>query len=319
MIRRLRFLSQHVLGLNRRDHALLSRYNPRSAFQIVDHKLKAKAALTALGIPVVETLATYRFQYDIRRFAQAARAWHEFVIKPAQGAGGQGVVIVTAQRDDAFRTSEDRWVPIPQMESHLSDILGGVFSLNQRYDEALIERRLHAHPALARLSFRGLPDIRVLVFRGVPLMAMLRLATLASKGRANLHARGIGVGVDLVTGRGAAAVLGNRFITRHPDSEQPLCDVQIPHWDDVLYLAARCADAVALGLLGVDVTLDTELGPRVLELNARPGLTIQLANRRGLRPLIDEVERTVRPGLSAHERVRLGQRIARMEAHLGSA
>jgi alpha-L-glutamate ligase-like protein len=312
MIRELRRLSQHVLGINRRNQELLSRYNPRALFQIVDHKLKTKAALTALDIPVVETLTMYRSHHDIRRFAHESLAWREFVIKPAQGAGGEGVVIVTGRREDAFQVSTDRWAPRAHLESHLSDILGGAFSLNQRYDEALIERRVHAHPSLARLSFQGLPDIRILVFRGVPLMAMLRLATRASKGRANLHVGGIGVGVDLVTGQTISAIAGRRIIDRHPETDQPLLNVQIPYWDETLCIAAKCADAVALGLLGIDVAIDESVGPCVLELNARPGLTIQIANGQGLRPLINAVEQTSTVGLSVHARVQLGQQFSRM-------
>lgn len=312
MIRELRRLSQHVLGINRRNQELLSRYNPRALFQIVDHKLKTKAALTALDIPVVETLAVYQSHHEIRWFAHESLAWHEFVIKPAQGAGGEGVVIVTDRRDDTFRIAGDRWTPLSYLESHLSDILGGAFSLNQRYDEALIERRVHAHPSLARLSFHGLPDIRILVFRGVPLMAMLRLATQTSRGRANLHVGGIGVGIDLVTGRTISAISGKRIIDRHPETDQPLLNVQIPHWDEVLFIAAKCADAVALGLLGIDVTIDERVGPCVLELNARPGLTIQLVNGQGLRPLIAAAEQTSTVGLSVHARVQLGQQFSRM-------
>jgi alpha-L-glutamate ligase-like protein len=196
------------------------------------------------------------------------------------------------------------------VQSHLSDILGGVFSLNQRYDEAFVERRLRAHLSLARLSFQGLPDIRVIVFRGVPLMAMLRLATVASKGRANLHVGGIGVGINLASGMTTYAVIGKRWLTLHPDTEIPLAGVRIPHWEDVLTIAARCADAVPLGYLGIDLALDAEIGPCVLELNARPGLSVQLANRRGLRPLISAIEHYTPQRCSVSERVRLGQEIA---------
>lgn len=312
MIRNLGFLTRQVLGINRRNGELLAHYNPRHLFQTVDHKLKTKEALLAVGVPVVETLAVYRFQYEIRRFAHDSRAWGEFVVKPAQGAGGEGVVVVTGRDDDTFLTSHGEPMHMRQLESHVSDILGGVFSLNQRYDEALVERCLHAHPLLAHLSFRGLPDIRVILHRGVPLMAMLRLATQRSKGRANLHVGGLGVGVDLTTGETVAAVTGKRWIRNHPDTELPLLGVRIPQWDELLLTAARCADAVALGYLGVDLTLDAERGPCVLELNARPGLAIQLANRQGLRPLLAAADRMVQPGLSVHERVQLGQHIARL-------
>ncbi len=305
----LRTLSRQMLGLNRRNHDLITRYNSRSLFQTVDHKLKTKIALSAVQLPVVETLAVYRIQRDISRFAEQSQRWKEFVIKPAQGAGGEGVVVVSGKTDRGFRLANDRIVQARELEGHFSDILGGVFSLNQRYDEVVIERRVHAHPALASLSFRGLPDIRVLVFRGVPIMTMLRVATRASHGRANLHVGGIGVGIDLTTGVTTHAIEGRRWLTNHPDSHIALSGITLPDWNELLSIAARCADAVALGYLGVDLTLDAERGPYVLELNARPGLSIQLANRRGLRPLIEAVEQRVSEGLTAIERVRLGQEI----------
>jgi glutathione synthase/RimK-type ligase-like ATP-grasp enzyme len=37
-----------------------------------------------------------------------------------------------------------------------------------------------------------------------------------------------------------------------------------------------------LGYLGVDMVIDQERGPLLLELNARPGLQIQVANQKGL-------------------------------------
>src|SRR2546425_6486660 len=310
MLRSLRSLSRELLGLNRRNQDLLARYNPRALFQVVDHKLKTKEALRALSLPVVETLGVYHLQRDIAGFAAQAQAWEEFVIKPAQGSGGEGVVIITGRREAAFVTLDGRSLRARDLESHLSDILSGVFSLNQRYDEALVERRVRAHPMLARLSFQGLPDLRVIVFRGVPLMAMLRLATRASRGRANLHLGGIGVGVDLATGVTTHAVTGKRWLAVHPDTERLLSGVYLPRWEESLTIAARCAEAVSLGYLGVDLALDAEAGPCVLELNARPGLSIQLANRRGLRPLIEAVERCAPPELSVSERVRLGQAIA---------
>jgi alpha-L-glutamate ligase-like protein len=311
MMTKLRALAHSMLGLNRRNHDLIACYNPRGQFQVVDHKLKTKAALSTLQIPVVETFMVYRLQRDLTHFAEQSRAWEEFVIKPAQGAGGEGVLIVTGKSKGGFVLSDDRWMSARDIESHLSDILGGVFSLNQRYDEALIERRVQVHPTLAPLSFRGLPDIRILVFRGIPIMAMVRVATQASRGRANLHLGGIGVGIDLTSGVTTSALVGRQWITRHPDTQEVLRGHTIPYWNELLVIAARCAEAVALGYIGVDLTLDARSGPCVLELNARPGLLIQLVNRRGLRPLITAVEQRVPDALSVLERVYLGQEYAR--------
>ncbi|HMW73587.1 MAG TPA: sugar-transfer associated ATP-grasp domain-containing protein, partial [Cellvibrionaceae bacterium] len=57
-----------------------------------------------------------------------------------------------------------------------------------------------------------------------------------------------------------------------------------------LELACGCYDMTGLGYLGVDLVLDRDLGPLLLELNARPGLSIQIANKAGLLPRLQAVE-----------------------------
>ena len=309
MLSLVRTLSREYLGLNRRDRDLIARYNPRRLVHLTIHKLETKAALTPLGIPVAETLAVYRFQHDLKQFAKQAEQWRDFVIKPAQGTGGDGVVVVTGRQGEGFLTLGGGPMSRRLLESHLSDILSGIFSLNHRYDEAFVERRLRAHPALEQLSFHGLPDLRVVVFRGIPLMAMLRLATRASKGRANLDAGGLGVGIDLGTGVTTGAIARRRWVSVHPDTHRRLAGVQVPAWDELLDVATSCADAIGLKYMGVDVVLDADSGPCVLELNARPGLLIQLANRRGLRPLIEAVEQRLGQKLSVRERIELGREL----------
>lgn len=307
MLRQLRSVSREFLGLNRRDRDLVARYNPRRLAHATIHKLHTKKCLRACDIPVAETLAVYRFQHDIKQFADHAAAWQDFVIKPAQGTGGGGVIVVAGRQDEAFVSLGGRTLSVRTLENHLSDILSGVYSLNHRYDEAFVERRLRAHPSLARISFQGLPDIRVIVFRGIPLMAMLRLATHRSQGRANLDNGGLGLGIDLVSGVTSGAIARRCWVGEHPDTGLGLSGVQVPEWDGLVRVATRCADATGVKYLGVDVVLDVDRGPCVLELNARPGLLIQLANRRGLRPLIEAVERSAPQNLSVAERVAFGQ------------
>jgi len=174
----------------------------------------------------------------------------------------------------------------------------------------LVEARVEADPVLGAISYRGVPDVRVLVFRGVPVQAMIRLPTRASDGRANLHMGGMAVGVDLASGVTTNGVLAGRPTSRHPDLD---CDVggrTIPAWNAMLAIAARCYDAIPLGYLGVDLVLDAARGPLVLELNARPGLTIQLANRRGLRGVMEELARSPVQGMGVEERLALGRRLA---------
>ena len=307
MLPQLRRVSRQFLGLNRRDRDLVARYNPRRLAHDTIHKLHTKTLLRARDIPVAETLAVYRFPHEIRRFVRDAADWTDFVIKPAQGTGGGGVIVVAGREAEAFLSLGGQTLRPRTLENHLSDILNGVYSLNHRYDEAFVERRLQAHPTLARLSFQGLPDIRIIVFQGIPLMAMLRLATRRSEGRANLDNGGLGVGIDLVSGLTTGAMARRRWVSEHPDTRLGLSEVRVPEWKELVRLATRCADATDIKYLGVDVVLDADLGPCVLELNARPGLLIQLANRRGLRPLIEAVERRAPRNLSVAERVAFGQ------------
>lgn len=51
------------------------------------------------------------------------------------------------------------------------------------------------------------------------------------------------------------------------------------------------------------MVLDKNKGPLLLELNARPGLTIQIANGRGILPRLKHVEAMKSSTMSVEERV----------------
>ena len=70
------------------------------------------------------------------------------------------------------------------------------------------------------------------------------------------------------------------------------------------------ADRAELGYVGADIVVDARRGPVILELNARPGLAVQLANRAGLIPRLEAVEESWRRGRSAEDRIELGREIA---------
>jgi alpha-L-glutamate ligase-like protein len=154
----------------------------------------------------------------------------------------------------------------------------------------LIEDLIAINDCFAGYSHEGVPDIRIIVFRGYPVMAMLRLATHVSDGKANLHQGAVGVGLAMDSGRCLNAVQFSRRILCHPDTNQVLEDIAIPDWRDLLVLASRCCDMTGLGYIGTDLVLDKVLGPQLLELNARPGLAIQIANGQGLLPRLRKIE-----------------------------
>ena len=193
---------------------------------------------------------------------------------------------------------------------HISNILSGMYSLGGIPDCALIEYRVNFDPLLAELSQLGVPDIRIVVFRGVPVMAMIRAPTRLSDGKANLHQGAVGVGVDMVTGRTCNGIWRECRVDEHPDTGGELAGLGIPHWDDILTLAARCNDMVGMGYIGVDIVLDRDLGPLMLELNARPGLSIQLATRTGLLPRLRYLEGLRQVPRDIFERVALAKTVA---------
>jgi alpha-L-glutamate ligase-like protein len=145
-------------------------------------------------------------------------------------------------------------------------------------------------PIFDAISYQGVPDIRIVVFLGVPVMSMVRLPTRKSDGKANLHKGAIGAGVDIATGMTLNAVWDNIVATEHPDTGAPIRGTQIPGWDSLLNLASKCYEITGLGYQGVDIVLDRNKGPLLLELNVRPGLNIQIANNAGLIPRLDLVK-----------------------------
>lgn len=154
----------------------------------------------------------------------------------------------------------------------------------------MIESLIQIDPVFTDYSYEGIPDLRVIVLKGYPIMAMLRLATHASDGRANLHQGAVGVGIDIGTGEALHAVQYGDPVYFHPDTRKSFSDLTVPHWDKLLELAAACYEMTNLGYLGVDIVLDRDQGPMIIELNARPGLSIQVANFAGLAPRVAIVE-----------------------------
>lgn len=280
-----------VIGLNARNGRYILEYNDRRRYPLVDDKIRTKGLLSERGIAVPELLDVIRTQYEAGHLHSRLARWEQFVIKPASGSGGDGIVVIAGQRRDYWITASGRLLTLEDLQFHVSGILNGLYSLAGQPDAALIEALVHTDPILRTLAPEGVPDIRVVVFRGVPVMAMIRLPTRRSGGRANLHQGAIGAGIHLATGETLQAVMDQRVIDHHPDSDALISGFRIPDWDRLLELSAQCQEAVGLGYLGVDIVLDVRRGPLVLELNARPGLAIQIANRAGLGRRLEAVER----------------------------
>jgi alpha-L-glutamate ligase-like protein len=279
-----------ILGMNRRNAEYIMQYNRRSAYPLVDDKLLTKRLAEEYGIPTPPVYHVVEHHGDIAKLKNALADRRDFVVKPARGAGGSGIVLIAERTEAGFVKQGGEVISWTDLTYHISDILSGIYSLGGLEDRAFIEGLIYADPVFAAVNYNGVPDIRIVAYRGVPVMGMLRLPTQASDGKANLHRGAIGVGIDISRGTTLAGVYGSRIITHHPDTGNPLTDISVPHWEMMLAIAARASDMTKLGYLGVDLVIDRERGPLLLEMNARPGLQIQIANRMGLRRRLELVE-----------------------------
>lgn len=292
-----------VLGINCRNHDFISRYNKRSLYPLVDNKLKTKLLAEQHELATPKLHFVVRTQYEINDIERQLANWNQFVLKPAKGSGGKGIWVIVGRNGDKFVKASGVEVTIDDIHRHMSNTLSGVYSLAGTPDVILIEDLIHCDDSLSQHSYEGVPDIRIIVFKGYPVMAMLRLATHASDGKANLHQGAVGVGIDIATGNCLHAVQFSRSIDHHPDTNKPLKDIQLVDWPQLLLLAASCYEMIGLGYMGVDLVIDKDKGPMLLELNARPGLGIQVANGLGLLPRLRHIEKLTLYHKNAEKRV----------------
>lgn len=277
-----RLRERGVLSINQRNSDFVLRYNQRKYFPLVDDKLKTKQLAIQAGIAVPTLYGVVETEHDITKLDQSLQPYDDFVVKPAQGSGGDGIIVFIGRALNRFRQINGRLYSTQELGYHISCILSGAYSLGGHPDVAMIERRVIVDPVFSEVSYEGIPDIRIITLLGYPAMAMVRLPTRLSGGKANLHQGAIGIGIDLATGLTLGGVSHNDAIDFHPDTLNPVVGIQVPYWDKILDIASRCYELTNLGYMGVDIVLDKDQGPLLLELNARPGLNIQIANREGV-------------------------------------
>lgn len=289
-----------LVGIGERNADYVLQYNQRKFYPRVDDKLITKRLAQEAGLPVPDLYAVVREEHQIADLHDKLKPHDQFVVKPAHGSGGDGILVITGRRGDKYRRSNGHLMTREEFGHHLSNGLSGLFSLGGQPDHLLIEYCVQFDPVFDQVSYKGVPDVRIIVFLGYPVMAMIRLPTRLSDGKANLHQGAIGVGIDIPTGKTQRGVWGNEIIQEHPDTEQSIVGLTVPNWDDLLAMASRCYELSGLGYVGVDFVLDRSKGPLILELNARPGLAIQIANGNGLRHRLQRVEQLkTAGGLSA--------------------
>ena len=272
-----------ILNLNARNRLFLI-HNSKKGRRIADSKILSKKVMKKNQIPVPELYAVFKNMDQVNNFA-----WEKlegnFVIKPCRGYAGEGILLVRKKGKWAgdWMLMDKSIVSTADLRLHIADIFAGQYSLKDTPDQAFVEERIKIHPIFRHYAYQGTPDVRIIVFNRVPVMAMLRLPTPESRGRANLDKGAIGAGIDIATGITTQGVYHYRPIKNIPLTGKKINGLRLPFWDEVLLLAVKAQEAVPqLGYLGIDFFLDKERGPLVVEINARPGLKIQICNHDGL-------------------------------------
>lgn len=292
-----------VLGMNRRNYSVIAQLNKRSLYPLVDDKVQTKKLANKIGINTPGLIGVIEYQHEVKNILEIVKGYKEFVVKPAHGSGGKGVLVIKGYNEDCFMTTSGKQLNFNELYQHISNVLSGLYSLGGKYDVAVIEELVHFSTIFQNYSYQGIPDVRVIIYNGYPAMAMMRLATAESDGRANLHQGAVGVGLDIKTGRAVNAVQHNIPITHHPDTGVDLMKLEVPFWREHLEIAVKAYEMTGLGYMGADIVLDKFRGPMMLELNARPGLAIQIANHSGLAKVLKDIDKSYPKHLSAEARL----------------
>ncbi len=285
--------SKNILGMNARNLTYIRPNNLKKAKRLADDKIRSKRMLKKAGVPVPRLIAQISSRRTLENFDWSILP-PSFVIKPNKGLGGEGIVVVYGKRkgvEDTWIKSNGKPITLEELKTHIGHILDGEYSLSNTPDIAFFEERLKLSKEFRPYAYKGIPDIRIIIYNKVPVMAMLRLPTKESGGKANLQQGGIGVGIDMARGITTTAVQGKSKIVEYvPDTRLLLSGIKIPYWNEMLTLAIKAQEASRLGFLGADIAIDRDNGPVFLELNARPGLSIQVANMAGLKRRLERVE-----------------------------
>lgn len=282
-------MDKRVVGINNRNLGYVYPNNPREHYKLANDKALCKSILEKNNIPTPKTYMVIEDMWTLKERMEKLDELDSFVVKPAEGSGGGGIILLFKHQNYmTWQTHDGKIFTESQLEYHLASILYGAFSHGGK-DKAIIEFCLRPHDFFTQIYDSGIPDFRVIVYQQKAIMGMLRVPTKESDGKANLHQGAMGIGVDMETGRLTNGYHKNKFIETHPDSGFAFRGEKIPNWEECIQISEETSKLFPLNYLGVDIIYDRELGPLVIEINARPGLQIQNVNKIGINQVIDRI------------------------------
>lgn len=271
------FFNINPLGMNLRNF-LISAYNPKASMLLAKDKSRTKRILSENGIMTPETIFEINELSEIEMLGNLP---DEFVIKPSKGSGGSGILVLT-KKDDYFVDPAGQKYSMKELIGHAKKILGGEYSGLAEKDTAIIEKRIFPSEKIIFKRAAGLPDIRIFCVNSVPVMSMMRYSTIESNGRANLSAGAIGLAIDIGTGKITKIHTKNKgVVISFEDIGIPKGYI-VPKWEEIKSIAIKASKLSGLGIIGVDVVLDSDDNVMIIEINGRPGIEIQNINEKSL-------------------------------------
>ncbi len=283
------FRNYGLLWQNARNLQYIKWWNFTIDKKIADSKLKTKEFLKNKNIPVPETLYIIEKNEDIKENILETLE-PPFVIKPNNWYGWKWIVIFE-KKDSLWNLVSSNWKTYTKKKllNYFSYILDWFFSLSWKRDKVLIEKKIILSNEIELLWKFGLPDIRVIVYNMVPVMAMLRVPTKESSWKANLHAGACWVWIDIGTWKLTFITKKSKIIKSIPW----IWDVRwikLPDWKKILELAVNVQKTTGIKYLWCDVVLDEKMWPLLLEMNIRAWLEVQVSNLAPLKSRLDRVE-----------------------------
>lgn len=172
------------------------------------------------------------------------------------------------------------------------NILQWEYNAKRTKDKILIEEKMNPWKVFDEFCKYGLADIRVILFNLVPILAMIRIPTEMSGGKANLAQWWIACGLDLITGRIISLTMwksGETYTKDFPEEYKSRQGLKIPFWNEILHFSANAQYFINIGYIGIDRVITTT-GPKVLEVNGRAGMEIQNISQTWLRNIMYKIE-----------------------------
>lgn len=166
----------------------------------------------------------------------------------------------------------------------------------EQYRSFIAEELINQHDVIKKLNPNAVNTVRIITYRGVVLIAVLKLGT-GSNIVDNQHANGLNGNIDLETGITNSPFLDLEYkpYYRHPDTGEVLLGVQIPHWQELKVKVESAAQELCeVPYIGWDVAV-TPSGIAIIEANEAPGHDLaQGAGKIGIYKKILEIKRSYR-------------------------